>query len=1251
MLLAVLLTRCRGTGDALGAAADDTPTLPDTLAWWPLNEAEGQVVHEVSGHGLDGYRGALDTPDEADPRLHTTQGMVFDGAAHVTVPVRNRLSWGDTFTLELEFRLDRQMPERQRCDLLNKGHDVGARSWNVSIVRRGKTSRVGFKYKAKDNTRAPGVSSNEVLLDLYRWHHLAMVRANGLVTIYLNGRPVGNGPAPTTPAPNAHPLRIGCYASGAHGLRGSIRNVGIRTIAAVPVPSPPAPPSVLPESCAFEGPRAAAWQPDSESWEFADGEARNFSDETTEQGEWLALSGRWRDLSFEFDARTEDGLGEVMAAFRRRDVNNTYRVRYTIGSGLSKLAIEKLVGARLTVLAQRVDGLPELRRNGPPVRLRIDCYGELIAVSSNREQLLLARDADLASGGVALGMNSRKVAFSSPRLFRDAAVSLKMQAEEPLILTITQADFRHAFRRGEEIRLEVAVRNTTTEPTKELRLDLTVNRDTGFQKQLRLPATDASSTAHGAVDLETAHWKAGEYRLTARLSTTGFDTVTGDYAISIVRRPLPDQFRYYNWGDALNVASMRDLRAHGLNGMTFSVEPNADFSADKDHYAKYFDEALRLEMHLGVHLPTNYRIPRGRPETRVVLPNGKYGRSPNPMHPAHQAFSRAAAKRLVETFAAFPALDNVLLTSENENMLGPSCSPADRARVRRDLGLDIPDFVVADAIKDGVKSVRFAAPPAVCERAPPVFPDRHPYYVFYHWLWAEGFGDNVMNEELARIIHRARPDVVTHHDPFRDVPIFGRNRGLDMAGTWFYIHPHAGEALIMSEILIAAAEPEKQKVGYCPSLWLYASRICPAKQRQAGVQPGDLIREAVWIGLSRRVDKLEHFGIRFIRPGNNCEYQQPQLYDQLAELSRTVLRPLWPALMQMKRPRKPCALLLSAGSQLFGRRTWGGYGNSEAGAWYTALQMAHIPTSVVFEENILRGDLEQIKILFLPGITHLPQSVFDRIVVFASQGSVVVLDGPLADEIPGAMKYAPDLSRYMGNNYYKVNRKGADARGDKMEAGMERCAAEMRERFGALAPIFASSPSDRVFLNTLECGDARYLFVVNDHRTFGDYVGKKHRIVMEQGLRQKTTIRLNATDVVLYDVLASKALATRPDAGGLTFDLELPAAGGKLVAIYPKPIQDVSLSVPERARRRATLVIGVTVAAADGEAQCGSQPIHVQLCDPSGQPGEISGWYATRDGQLCVPFSPAVNDLPGTWRLLVREQSSGKTAAAQFLLE
>jgi len=1012
-----------------------------------------------------------------------------------------------------------------------------------------------------------------------------------------------------------------------------------------------APPDALPETVAFGEKQFRAWQPDSPNWQLADGEARNFSDESTEHGEWLALPGRWRDLSFEFDVRTEDGLGEVMAAFRRQDVRNTYLIRYTVKSGLSKLAVEKLVGGRRTVLARRYDGLPKLTRKGPAIRLRIDCCGERMAVSGGGARLLQAQDGDLAAGGVALGMNERKVAFANPRLFSEPATSQAMQAEAPLALRISHADFRHAFRRGETVHLQCEVRNASDRPAHGLRLDLAVDGDTAFQEHVDVPLVQAKGAAQAAVDLPTAHWRAGEYTLTARLSGAGADPVAAAYALSLVRRPLPDQFQYHNWGGALDLAAMRDLHDHGLNGMTFSVEPSADFSEDKERYTKYFDEALRLEMQVGVQLPTNWRTPRGKPETRVMLANGKYGSMPNPMHPDHQEFSRAAARRLVKTFAGFPALGSVLLSSENENLLGPSCSPADRARVRRELGMDIPEFVVADAIKDGVKSIRFSAPPSVRESAPSVFPDTHPYYVFYRWLWAKGFGDNLINEELAGIIHSARPDVVTHHDPFRDVPIFGRNRGLDMTGTWFYIHPHAGEALIATEILIAAAAPEQQKIGYCPSLWLYAGRICPAKQRQAGVQPGDLIREAVWIGLSRRVDKLEHFGIRFLRPDNDCEYKQPQLYEQLAELARSVMQPLWPALMRMRRPRKPCALLLSAGSQLFGRKTWGGYGNSEAGAWYTALQMAHIPTAVFFEEHILQGDLAHTKVLFLPGIEHLPQSVFDKIAAFAAHGGVVVGDGPLLDRIPGAVRYAPDMTRYMKNTHYQVTRKGADAAGDKMEADMERHAADMRERFGKLAPVFASSPSDRVFLNALECGEARYLFAVNDRRTFGDYVGKQHRIVMEQGLPQRTAIRLNASGVALYDVLEGRRLPARPEAGGVVFDLDLPPAAGKLVAVYPAPIEAVRVRVLERIARKQEAAIEVTVTAAGGKPQCGAQPIRVELCDPTGTLGEISGWYATRNGQLSIPFSPAANDLPGAWNLLAREQSCGRSAAVRFVVE
>ena len=113
LILGVLTRPCAAAPDRTGP---NVP-LPDTQAWWPLDEAEGQVVHDRSGNGLHGYRGLLDEPDDADPELRTTQGMAFSGAACATVPLSNQLTWPDVFTLDLELRLARPLPDGARCQL------------------------------------------------------------------------------------------------------------------------------------------------------------------------------------------------------------------------------------------------------------------------------------------------------------------------------------------------------------------------------------------------------------------------------------------------------------------------------------------------------------------------------------------------------------------------------------------------------------------------------------------------------------------------------------------------------------------------------------------------------------------------------------------------------------------------------------------------------------------------------------------------------------------------------------------------------------------------------------------------------------------------------------------------------------------------------------------------------------------------------------------------------------------------------
>ena len=57
-------------------------------------------------------------------------------------------------------------------------------------------------------------------------------------------------------------------------------------------------------------------------------------------------------------------------------------------------------------------------------------------------------------------------------------------------------------------------------------------------------------------------------------------------------------------------------------------------------------------------------------------------------------------------------------------------------------------------------------------------------------------------------------------------------------------------------------------------------------------------------------------------------------------------------------------------------------------------------------------------------------------------------------------------------------------------------------------------------------------------------------------------------------------------------------------------------------------------------------PVKIDLIDPSGKAAEFSGYYGAKDGVVQLTVTIAPNDVPGLWRIHVRELASGLTTDA-----
>jgi hypothetical protein len=807
----------------------------------------------------------------------------------------------------------------------------------------------------------------------------------------------------------------------------------------------------------------------------------------------------------------------------------------------------------------------------------------------------------------------------------------------------------------------VSVRNL--QPTPLLGAKMTIVSEGQPTQVIELPEIPGASVHQVPLSFDTK-LRPDTYPIQVSVTSTGEPArkITESTTVVLVPRAVPLRMPVVMWGIGgvqEVVAELPRLKqigfTHCLGGtvdhqrIATSVEPTLTTRPEQmPATIEMLDAALTHDLKILAATTPSYF----EPHLHEYLQKGRDGKpyrrqslTPN-APPVMQAFERAGAS-IAKTFGEHPAFEGVLANSEVRDESDVSFTEWDLAAYRKSFGsgAQFPEWLKAKYPPNYSTLKDFPADRVVA--------DDHPQLAFYRWWWSVGDGWNAAHSAVHHGMHQQskRADLWSFNDPVvRCPPLWGSGGDVDVLSQWTYTDPDPLRMSLPVDELFAMASGRQPaaRVMKMTQLFWYRSTTAPAENSpREGDSPARWVdqdpnttfisihphhlREALWTKISRPVEGIMYHGWSSLVPTDGShayKYTHPQLQHELTRLIHEVVEPLGPTLRQAPAASSNIAFLESFTSFAFtAKSTWGYAGGWQADAYF-ALQHARLQPEVIYEQHVLRDGLGKYKVLVLVDCEVLTRPVVDRILAFQQAGGLVVGD----DGLCPAIKADIILPKF---------RRKKEAVADKTE--LLSLAALLRSQLKGKYQRVVDTTSPEMIPHLRRAGSADYLFLVNDAREPGEYVGQ-YGMVHEQGVPTAAKVMLRSNAGALYDLVMHRSVPFErvPTENAMVFPVQLGPCDGRLLMAVERPIAQVTIVGPEEQSRGKRWSGKIKVIDDAGQVVDAVVPLRVDIHDADGRLAEYSGHYGAAGGSLDLNLDLATNDRPGVWEVRVTELASGQ---------
>ncbi|SPD74302.1 hypothetical protein PITCH_A2250001 [uncultured Desulfobacterium sp.] len=806
---------------------------------------------------------------------------------------------------------------------------------------------------------------------------------------------------------------------------------------------------------------------------------------------------------------------------------------------------------------------------------------------------------------------------------------------------------RHSYVRGEEIELNFETK------AKQVLFDVG-----GLLPQL---INVANSNATYSIDSNLL--RCSNYVVSAQTINGG--KAVGEvkkFSFTLAQKPNPQRFPVWHWGNVPQ-NKMEYWTKRGFNGFSVAtLKAPLLLNAKSGHFIfEALEAGVRLGADVGVHFdPLEWKGWEKNGNSRCLFEYGlRDYNKPYPLDPKVVQHAQRTVNSWLDNFSEYPSFRQALLSSE---YITPFCLNDTVMRLARsELNINLKEYLGTRIIKNNWGGINTEYLPEEMIPKNGIIADNNPVYRLLKWWWRRGNGIGSLDSIMAKSIHFKRPDVLVWHDPYRLSPVYGTHSGLDAISTWTYGHPDI-KRLGYTRVLQSVAKKDNLKVMQTISLFVYGKLVVPttkvivdspldcSKGESYFTNGPDYAREAMWLVFSQRPDILSFYYAGNLRPDSSklsSSVTSPETFDAIRDMCHALIEPYGPAILQCMPQKARVAVLMSASSIWFRQNPlWYGYPNESILPFCILLMMNHIPFDVLLDDDIADGRLAEYDLLVMPYGDVLTQISHQKIARFVESGKKVIAGTKLPKNILGVHILNMDFSFMKLVNGCAL-KKGKNITAGEYQTLMEGLAQKLKPLVSDISKPW-DSDSMRVLFNEVTTGEIRYVFAINDMKIYGPRFGK-WELVQELGAKQVSNIVFNDLNgkPVIYDVLSRSFVKYNYSNSTASITVTLGPAQGKLFAILPHAIKQVSFNMPTSIGRGEKCKIRGQVTDTTGFAIKGSVPLRIEVTDPLDRKTEYSRYAATsysgdRIWDFSMDFLPAVNDAPGKWKFKISELLSGK---------